>query len=736
MIRLSDIPPFIGDGSQDADMWQQDFLSSTAHYSDEAVARLFISKLAHGSPAHTLIDSLPDAVKGSWFKLERVFRKEWLPSDRVFAPTEDPWEAFERHVLTEEMIFEGSQHEDNVSEPRRIIASWVDEHLRLGRSTGGSEDCLVRVTKVLLPIFIRAMLSLKPKPESLADLCSIVRQVPRDLLMMQWAHCNERWRREERLSAIERRLKEISERVDGLSKGTKALTGTNPSVTSFMGEASNLRAGFQAIADHSPLLQNGAPVVSNLSTILRGPEMLLSRNEQIGIAQRTIDKMLQYLMGSYVFRDLADNQWQDVWSAVAIHDRMMGSTEYKAKVEEALSKYCSPPVSRSYWLDTARLLWGICLVHGFQSYGTPIFLQVAKEHWNLITSRLVMKNQSTARRHINVCLDDIQLHQSPDGSTSLSGGVFKDSFEGTEIAAFETTLYMSLSAHLAQCTGEEHYKDNAVLTANCVKNYMIDPETSVVKDCTVDAWNGKVATMGTPSVFLTGVFLEALSILASIDTDNTWQKLAFKTASASMRVQKWHGSGWVLFPTANRSGLDEGVGNSKGSLIRGLRQVHRLAVRTPEIYMAMYDYNEEGLEEDDLSFRQGDLIEVVDRCSGKWWYGKTKDVIKLVPFNYVERISKQDNNEPAFSDGHIEGDADTMDKTRHSCTRIRSSIRRYVNAQFNALRDFAQIGDSYRAIWVRSNMEASASGQMAAIDLISAVIELNQGWLPPSDHNQ
>ncbi|KAG8925162.1 hypothetical protein FRC02_009885 [Tulasnella sp. 418] len=198
---------------------------------------------------------------------------------------------------------------------------------------------------------------------------------------------------------------------------------------------------------------------------------------------------------------------------------------------------------------------------------------------------------------------------------------------------------MSLSAHLSKCTGDTYYLDTAVLTANCIKNYMVDSELDVVKDCTVDAWNGKVAESGNPSVFLTGVFLEGLSILASASGDEAWRQLSLKIANASMKMAKWHRNGWILSPTAGYSGSADAVTNSKGILIRGLRHV---------------------------------------------W--------------------NQDPHDSAS----------------------RTSIQRYINVQYNALLDYARIGNYYSNEWTKPTIEPSTVGQMAALDVVSAAIEVNQ----------
>ncbi|KAI9440234.1 SH3-domain-containing protein [Lactarius psammicola] len=53
---------------------------------------------------------------------------------------------------------------------------------------------------------------------------------------------------------------------------------------------------------------------------------------------------------------------------------------------------------------------------------------------------------------------------------------------------------------------------------------------------------------------------------------------------------------------------------------------------------ALWSYNENGLEPNDLSFRAGDVIEIVAETNADWWTGKTNGKQGLFPSNYVEKI--------------------------------------------------------------------------------------------------
>ncbi|KAG8941694.1 hypothetical protein FRC03_004178 [Tulasnella sp. 419] len=61
---------------------------------------------------------------------------------------------------------------------------------------------------------------------------------------------------------------------------------------------------------------------------------------------------------------------------------------------------------------------------------------------------------------------------------------------------------------------------------------------------------------------------------------------------------------------------------------------------------ALWDYNLDGAEENDLSFRKGDIIELIDdeRANNDWWFGTIGDQTGLFPSNHVEKIPTEQPN--------------------------------------------------------------------------------------------
>ncbi|KAI0636174.1 SH3 domain-containing protein [Trametes polyzona] len=53
---------------------------------------------------------------------------------------------------------------------------------------------------------------------------------------------------------------------------------------------------------------------------------------------------------------------------------------------------------------------------------------------------------------------------------------------------------------------------------------------------------------------------------------------------------------------------------------------------------ALWPYNEDGREPNDLSFSAGEIVEIVDETNADWWTGKCRGKQGLFPSNYVELL--------------------------------------------------------------------------------------------------
>ncbi|KAH9945497.1 SH3-domain-containing protein [Epithele typhae] len=62
---------------------------------------------------------------------------------------------------------------------------------------------------------------------------------------------------------------------------------------------------------------------------------------------------------------------------------------------------------------------------------------------------------------------------------------------------------------------------------------------------------------------------------------------------------------------------------------------------------AVWAYNEDGREPNDLSFSSGEIVEIVDETNADWWTGKCRGKQGLFPSNHVEKIASSSG--PSYS---------------------------------------------------------------------------------------
>ncbi|KAG8924062.1 hypothetical protein FRC02_010674 [Tulasnella sp. 418] len=120
-------------------------------------------------------------------------------------------------------------------------------------------------------------------------------------------------------------------------------------------------------------------------------------------------------------------------------------------------------------------------------------------------------------------------------------------------------------------TGERKYADTAILGAKCIKNWMLDSTTRLIKDCLIDAQTAQERSGSELSCHLTGIAIEGFTVLASVTGDDIWRKLAIVIARAAMFYQPWHSPEGILTLGQDRA-TSENTNNKtlKGLLNRGL----------------------------------------------------------------------------------------------------------------------------------------------------------------------
>ena len=101
-------------------------------------------------------------------------------------------------------------------------------------------------------------------------------------------------------------------------------------------------------------------------------------------------------------------------------------------------------------------------------------------------------------------------------------------------------------------------------------------------------------------------------------------------------------SGGVIVPTAGGMAFQAGgVENGAGGDALAQQQQQQLAVvnnQNVKIFVALYDYDARTAE--DLSFKKGEHLIIIDDKQGDWWYARSKSTSRegYIPSNYIAKL--------------------------------------------------------------------------------------------------
>ncbi|NXP59514.1 LYN kinase, partial [Chloropsis cyanopogon] len=111
-------------------------------------------------------------------------------------------------------------------------------------------------------------------------------------------------------------------------------------------------------------------------------------------------------------------------------------------------------------------------------------------------------------------------------------------------------------------------------------------------------------------------------------------------------VRKTERTIYVRDPTSNKQ---QRPANPEAQLLPGQRFVSQDAEEHGVIVVALYPYD--GIHEDDLSFKKGEKLKVIEE-SGEWWRAKSLTTRKegFIPSNYVAKVNTLETEEWFFKD--------------------------------------------------------------------------------------
>ncbi|KAL4258367.1 Meiotically Up-regulated protein [Pleurotus pulmonarius] len=272
-------------------------------------------------------------------------------------------------------------------------------------------------------------------------------------------------------------------------------------------------------------------------------------NERISIAQAAIDAILPQLNTA-----TAEFNGIGFWQSGNVCEWLSFSSAV------TWLKYDTPKFN-----DDA-MWWATAAVYAHRAYGDPAMLSHAVDTWNHVSTFAITPAQASAGRHP---AKSFTLAGTCDGK-SMAGGVFwRPTADDQGVNSVTTGLYLTLSAFLAEITGDQKYTNAAIQSANWMRSLNINS-----KNLALDTVNAHDCSRSPDSWIFTynsGKLIEGLSVLSHVTGDNQWDTLMGNVLIASTKGAPWQGSNGVITEGSSPNSNNDGVG-FKSVLIRGLHE--------------------------------------------------------------------------------------------------------------------------------------------------------------------
>jgi hypothetical protein len=289
-------------------------------------------------------------------------------------------------------------------------------------------------------------------------------------------------------------------------------------------------------------------------------------SERITIAQDAINEMTPQLnSASGEFNGLGYWQSGNVWSVLANQDHLAGTTVNQALVVDNLNLVFSlwPHYDQFQYNDDA-MWWATAAVYGYRAYGDTNLLAHAINVWTHVTGYVITPAQAAAKKNPN---KSFALESTCNGVT-MAGGVFwRPTTDDVNINSITTGLYITLSAFLAEYTGNATYTSAAILSAQWIQGHNINANDLVLD--TVSASDCTTSPATWLFTYNSGKYIEGLSVLGAVSGNTQWTTLMINILNAAVKTTVWQGTNGVITEGASPTVDNDSVG-FKAVLIRGL----------------------------------------------------------------------------------------------------------------------------------------------------------------------
>ncbi|EJD46826.1 Six-hairpin glycosidase [Auricularia subglabra TFB-10046 SS5] len=233
--------------------------------------------------------------------------------------------------------------------------------------------------------------------------------------------------------------------------------------------------------------------------------------------------------------------------------------------------------------------WGTTAFYAYRAYGDQVFLQYAKDVWNWVQRSQITAAQATAGKS-PVRAKEIRHTCNTKGT---AGGVFwrSESSDKTDMSVnvITTGLFETLSAYLAEATGEQKYKTAAINAYSFITTHLFKADPNIPTDsmnintCVPNNW---IFT------YNTGKFVEGAVVLSKVTGDNKYRDQALKTiVDAVTRVSNWQDKQGLITEGQDGDPTKGGDGRQfKSIYIRALTEVGRREYKNSGLHTLLKRY--------------------------------------------------------------------------------------------------------------------------------------------------
>ncbi|KAJ4482568.1 endo-1,6-alpha-mannosidase [Lentinula aciculospora] len=316
--------------------------------------------------------------------------------------------------------------------------------------------------------------------------------------------------------------------------------------------------------------------------------------ERVSIAKSAIDTILPQLDTSTAqFNGIGYWQSANVFASMANFDHLANSTTYKDQVIDGLTtawklytNFDLNLVSSSISRNIVYRWWATAAYYAHRAYGDVTMLSMAVTTWKHVSNYVVTAADAASGTQPN---KDFKIVSTCYGET-MAGGVFwRPTSDDTGINSITTGLYTTLSAFLAETTGNATYTNAAILSAKWIQNLQISDSGIILdgvssEDCTRTAASWLFT-------YNSGKYLEGLSVLKDVTGAAIWKTLMTNITAAAVKSPVWQGSNGIITEGASKTSNNDGVG-FKAIFIRGLDEVSARSSDNSKLQILIHSYND------------------------------------------------------------------------------------------------------------------------------------------------